>query len=258
MRRAFFAAATVCTIVAILASAHAAPPVNDDAANAVAFSTLPFARTADTAEATNGDDDPAGGCDGGATVWYRFTPKVDQSVIVSTAGSDYDAFVSVYAGSPKKLATIACAAYATTVIDARAGNTYFIVVSAPAGSSGGHLAFDARPSPFTIVIDPTGTFDAHTGTATVRATLTCAEPVAIHASTLTLKQAGRITLRGADARAAFVVCDPTSPYELETTISTGSGLYRGGRAQLSAAFTLALGGSLASIEASAAVTLHGR
>jgi hypothetical protein len=248
---------TAAALLASIAPVKAVPPPNDDVAAAVAFATVPFAQTMDTAEATNGPDDPSPRCHGGATVWYRFTPSVDQSILVSTAGSDYDTFVSVYAGSPRAPVPIRCAVMETALFQARARTSYFIVVSAPAGEPGGHLVFGVRPSPFTMSIDPTGTLDPTTGAATVRARLTCREPVAISLSRLALSQrAGDRVIRSVADQAGLTVCDPAEPLEVLATVADSKGGYRGGRAWATADLGLALGGSVGEVRARGGVILR--
>lgn len=255
MRRSFIRIGALLLALTATARADAAPP-NDDLTAAVVFSTVPFAHTDDTSEATNGPDDPSPRCHGGATVWYRFTPSVDQSVLVSTAGSDYDTFVSVYAGSPRTPSAIQCAAMETALFQARARTHYLIVVSAPAGQPGGHLAFEARPSPFTLSIDPIGMLDPQSESATVRATLTCAEPVAVFFDRLALSQrSGYRTIRGADSRSGLALCDPAEPLEVTGVLP---GAYRGGRAHVTAELGLAFGGSVGEVRARSAVMMEER
>jgi hypothetical protein len=65
-------------------------PANDDFANAVAISTLPFTDNLNTSEAT-AVGDPANDClVDGHTVWYQFTPSADMRINANTFGSDYD------------------------------------------------------------------------------------------------------------------------------------------------------------------------
>lgn len=77
-RRVAFAAALVIAVGASAIPASAAPPSNDDVANATVIDALPFTVQADTTEATRSPDDP--GCGlfrTGPSVWYVFTAPKD-------------------------------------------------------------------------------------------------------------------------------------------------------------------------------------
>ena len=77
--------ATALGLTALVASpAEAAPPANDDIANATRISTLPATFTLDTSEATGTRDD--GRCVGGASVWFRFRPATDTTLRLNTVG----------------------------------------------------------------------------------------------------------------------------------------------------------------------------
>jgi len=90
---------------ALLSTAHAAPPVNDDWAQRTVISALPFSATvANVAEATLADTDPRPFCRVGAssqgvrTVWYAITPSSEVYLTISASG--YDAMLGVYSGAP--------------------------------------------------------------------------------------------------------------------------------------------------------------
>jgi hypothetical protein len=87
------------------AQAAAAPPDNDDIANAVVISGAGFSATADTREATYAETD--GGC-GVATVWYVFTPASDGRFLIENTGSNYDTTLALHRGSPGDLRHITC------------------------------------------------------------------------------------------------------------------------------------------------------
>jgi hypothetical protein len=73
------------------------PPSNDNLADAIVISDLPFSDSIDAGGATTGPSDPD--CTGGATVWYTFSPEEDMNIAADTQGSDYDTTLSVYTGS---------------------------------------------------------------------------------------------------------------------------------------------------------------
>ena len=84
--------------------AHAAPPANDDFADAIAVTEpLPFSDSQDTTEATLEPDEPALGDVCGHkvrhTVWYSFVPSADTFVAANTFGSDFDTVLGVWEGT---------------------------------------------------------------------------------------------------------------------------------------------------------------
>ncbi|HET9221706.1 MAG TPA: hypothetical protein VFO07_04345, partial [Roseiflexaceae bacterium] len=113
---------------------RAAPPSNDDFDNATLIGALPFAGTRDTREATYADDDPQ--CTPmfrteDATVWYAYTPTSDQQVLISTAGSSYQATLAVFTGTRGSLSQVAslCGQPPSELrFDAVAATTYYIQV----------------------------------------------------------------------------------------------------------------------------------
>jgi hypothetical protein len=85
----------VALILTLASASGAAPPSNDDCANATPVTTLPYVADIDTTEATPEAGDPnvcAGG--GGPTVWYQLTPTFTGYACVRTCGSAYDTVVS--------------------------------------------------------------------------------------------------------------------------------------------------------------------
>jgi hypothetical protein len=173
----------------------AAVPGNDDIANAVEITTLPFIDNLNTSDATTTADEPADPEDpavcfiGGHTVWYTFTPSENMTINANTFGSDYDTGIAVYSGTPGALTFIECNDDAITGFlvnsnvnfDAVAGETYYFMVGSfgnPEFSPGGNLTFRVDVSvELGVTIDPTGRLDAATGTMTISGTVTCLEPV---------------------------------------------------------------------------------
>jgi hypothetical protein len=95
---------------------QAAPPANDDFANATA--AAPGQLTVSTVAATtqageplvvDASCDPTLGGQMGATVWYTYTSPIPTQVTVDTFGSSFDTVVSVYTGAAvNSLARAAC------------------------------------------------------------------------------------------------------------------------------------------------------
>ena len=108
----------------------AAPPSNDDFANAAAVTSLPFSNAVAISEATTETGEPDTGWGQSRTVWYSFTPASDLIVRADLGGSDYPtAFMSVYradAGGFAGLTKIAGRSYGQPfTFQLQAGTTYY-------------------------------------------------------------------------------------------------------------------------------------
>lgn len=134
------------------APALAQPSSNDDFDAAIAVTEIPFSHVVLTNEATKVPDDPD--CSsGGRTVWYRFTPAEDTTVIVSTLGSNYDTTLGVYTGTRGALTEVACNddAFSTRQsgvrLEATAGETYHLMVGSLATGEKGTLKIALTEAP---------------------------------------------------------------------------------------------------------------
>lgn len=119
------------------AQAATAPP-NDSFAHATVITSLPYSTTEDTSQATWASSDPTG-CTNSGSVWFRFTPSSDMQIATNTAGSDYDATVSVWTGTSRSLSMVACSlpyGQGRTVFSATAGTTYYLLVGSCCGDGG--------------------------------------------------------------------------------------------------------------------------
>ena len=142
-------------LLATSGMAHAAPPTNDDFADAIAVTEpLPYTDTQDTSEATFEEGEPTLadlGCGFvGATVWYSFTPSVDTIVAADTVGSDFDTILAVWQGSDLgSLTLVGCAddtrggLQSSVPFFAEAGVEYRIQVGGFV-AQGGDLSFRVR------------------------------------------------------------------------------------------------------------------
>ena len=162
--------------------AAAQPPSNDTFPNATQVSSLPFADTLDTTEATTDSDDAEvlAACGVSvpvaATVWYAYTPPTDQIVAIQTSGSSYFVGVGVVTGAPGSFSAVTCVSSGTFA--AVAGQTYYFDVADISGGNGGTLNLSiTAPTPPTVDIDVDrfGHFDPDTGLATVTGTGTCTD-----------------------------------------------------------------------------------
>jgi hypothetical protein len=209
--------------------ALAAPPPNDDFDNAIVIAALPFQDTQDTTEATTAADDPD--CAGRAhTVWYRFTPAADATIVAHTAGSNYDTTLSAYTGTRGSLTQIACNDDAIGLqsriqFDVAAGTTYHLMADSFDESPGGNLVLTVQelPPPMALSVDlaPTGSVNRR-GVATLHGTLTCSRPGSIDL-TVGLRQQTSIGFAG-----ATIDCDGTEQWRLRVIGETGG--FRPGRA----------------------------
>jgi hypothetical protein len=94
------------------ATATAAPPANDNRADAQVLADLPGAVEGTVVEATLEENEPSSSCTfGESSVWYRVVPGRDGRVILDLqAGGDLDAFVDVYSVRRSQVSSIDCQA----------------------------------------------------------------------------------------------------------------------------------------------------
>jgi hypothetical protein len=164
-----------------ISSAWAQAPSNDTFEQATVISSLPFSQVLDTTQATTDSTDAealaaCGGpsITGAATVWYEYTPPVDQSVLILTGPipPSYPTGVAVLTGSPGSLSAVNCFPDLGSFL-ATAGVTYHIVVADISGGSGGELHFSVSTPGVEVKVDRFGQFDPKTGVATLTGTFTC-------------------------------------------------------------------------------------
>jgi len=132
------------------------PPPNDNFADAIVISALPFGATVDITSATTEAGERKGSCtifggSVGRTAWYAFTPAETGSLAASIVNAPTNSVVTVYSGS--SLATLTEVACRTGVgslatFRALAGTTYFFQVDFQ-NDLGGQLDFrlDVAPLP---------------------------------------------------------------------------------------------------------------
>jgi Zn-dependent metalloprotease/N-acetylneuraminic acid mutarotase/fibronectin type 3 domain-containing protein len=126
---------------------------NDDFHTPTVISGLPYTNTQyDTDDATNALSDPLFPCTGEEndnTVWYRYTPGVNITLVFDTLGSDYDTVLGVWTDNDGSLDSVACndnvmgsIGQSQVVFAATAGRTYFIEIAGQA-NEGGSLMLNA-------------------------------------------------------------------------------------------------------------------
>lgn len=124
------------------------PPANDDLADAVAISTLPFTGTGTNVGATSeASEDMASN-----SVWWQYTPSEKGLLTVDTYGSDIDTRLVLYTGSGHPLDREAYASgsdRSELSIRALAGETYYIRVSGSTlyGPKEGNITLNVSLSP---------------------------------------------------------------------------------------------------------------
>ena len=177
---------TTATVGAALAlpgasSAWAQAPPNDTFDQATVISSLPFSQILDTTQATTDSTDleALAACGGpsfpiAATVWYEYTPPVDQSVLILTGPvpPSYGTGVAVLTGSPGSLSAVTCFPSLGS-FSATAGVTYHIGVDDISGGSGGELHLTVDTPGAELKVDRFDRFDPKTGVATLTGTLIC-------------------------------------------------------------------------------------
>lgn len=132
---------------AMLSLALNAGVANDDSADALVVSGLPFTDRLNTGGTTADPEVPRSF---EKNVWYRLTPTSTQPLAVSTLGSDYDTYLQIYAEFPGNYTLrwnddAAGTQQSRIVFEAQAGTTYYIEASAKPSSPGGNLVLNIVP-----------------------------------------------------------------------------------------------------------------
>jgi hypothetical protein len=175
----------------------AAPPINDNFANAIPVTTAIFTSTVDNSSATSEATDPIPPCVAGLSqnptgksVWWQYTARTAGNATITTLGSSYDTVLSVYTGTAGNFTNVACnndvsvsVKQSQVQIAVTVGTTYFFMVTAfdttlcpPAGTNsaecGGSTVFNfsgpipaglnASPSSMSITAGGTATFTINT------------------------------------------------------------------------------------------------
>ena len=180
--------ALLVSIVALLSLGLAAPvlaaaPSNDLYPDRTVIS-LPFSDTVDTTGATTDANDAEANLDCGApatdaSVWYAFTATSDGALVVDVSSSDYSAGIIVATGTPGGFGLVTCSE-GSVVFSVTSSKTYLILAfddQYDGSGNGGTLAntvADAPPPPtLDVTVSSSGGFNAKTGVATIRGTVTC-------------------------------------------------------------------------------------
>jgi len=139
------------------------PPANDNFANAVVITSLPFSATVDNSNATFESGEP-GGCEpvNGSTIWYSFTPAQNMTVRMNMLGSAVLGIVRLHLSTGSgfsNLTFLGCMFFSGNSADfnVEGGKTYYLNIDTNLGetgllyinlqqiSSANHIAIDIKP-----------------------------------------------------------------------------------------------------------------
>ena len=135
------AAISVITLLTLPGTALAAPPSNDNFADAFVIGALPFSDSVDISQATIEEPNEPQACFFmERTIWYSFTPMANTAVRVDTEGSSFSTNLNVYQAAGiglGGLSFLTCASFGNPVsFIAQAEITYYIQGGGVFGSSG--------------------------------------------------------------------------------------------------------------------------
>ncbi|MCK5876279.1 MAG: hypothetical protein KAG43_01490 [Candidatus Marithrix sp.] len=138
------------TLLTVLLPVYAAP-VNDNLADALDVSKLPYTNTQDTSGATTESSEVFPTCSfSEASVWYQYNPTIDENIVFDTYGSDYDTVLGIWTGEQHALTEVVCNDNGTEVTmgsqlstELTGGNNYFIGING-FNQETGKLTFNAK------------------------------------------------------------------------------------------------------------------
>lgn len=228
----------------------AAAPSNDVLAG-IQTVTVGFSGSVNTSEATTDSDDLdiATGCFGvpalDASVWYDITPATDVGIVIDMSTSTYSAGAIVATGGPGNWTVETCGPGAV-VWSATSGVTYAILVfddQQDGAGNGGTLNIsvaEAPPPPeVSLTVNPRGTFNSKTGTATIRGTVTCTGASDFSFIDVFVRQkVGRLFIDGEGFIEGFACDGTTQAWSVE--VFPFNGIFKGGRT-VAVTFALACG-----------------
>jgi len=240
MKRLVFMTSIVALLGLSLATpVLAAAPSNDTYVDRVVIGSLPFSASVDTTEATTDavDAEANASCGAPATdasLWYEFVAAADGQVLVDVAASDYSAGVIVVSGSPGSFALERCGPGSLDFFGTT-GVAYAILVFDFDGIGNGgtlEIKVEAAPPPpvLDLAVNPTGSFNSRTGSATIRGTVTCTggDEFGKNGIDVQLSQTvGRVKIT-AQGGTEFTCDGTTHPWALEMVSTNGK--FAGGKA----------------------------
>ena len=133
-----------------------APAFNDDFADRILLSTGDFDLSAQNVGASRETDEPQHAFnEGGASVWWSWSPAESGSVAVTTRGSSFDTLLAVYTGSSLNALTVVAqnddedelARTSRVTFEAQAGTQYHIAADGQNGKVGLIRMSTEQPAP---------------------------------------------------------------------------------------------------------------
>jgi hypothetical protein len=240
MKRSALVIGLVGLLIAATASPvlAAPPPGNDDYAGRIAIASLPFSDSLDTTKAGTDADDQELNANCGApatdaSVWYELTATTDGVILVDVSASTYSAGVIVATGSPGNFSLINCGPGAVG-FGTVTGESYVILAfddQLDGAGNGGtlNIVVDQAPPPpeVHVTVNPTGTFNATTGSATISGTVTCTGEAEFTFLDVQVRQRiGRFVVEGF-GETDFACDGATHPWSVE--VFPSNGLFKGGQ-----------------------------
>jgi hypothetical protein len=210
-----------------------------------------------TGGATTEPGEPTFTCDPtGATVWYAFTPDVDMSIAADTFGSNFGSVLAAFTGNDVgNLQPVGCRSFGSLILDLTAGTTYYFQAGGFFGQTG-DLVFNLAvfvPLDVSLSIDETGTVVPTTGVASISGTASCTKPAFVDLQGSLRQRAGRASITGFFS--TTLQCDGVTAWS--ATVTSDSGPFAGGHADVSVNAFASTFDEFASAEASATVRLQG-
>jgi hypothetical protein len=122
-------------------------PTNDNFANATRITALPFTDSLSAVGATTELGEPSPSCGRVShTVWYSFTPAVDMTIAMDTAGSNVSTVITAFVGNDfGTLQPLGCQGFGRFFVDLTAGTTYHFQLGGQFGSLTANLVFNMAP-----------------------------------------------------------------------------------------------------------------
>ena len=240
MKRSAFVLGLVALLIITTASPvlAAPPPGNDKYAGRIAIGSLPFSDTVDTTKAgTDANDEEVNAQCGApatdASVWYELTAPSDGVVLIDVFASTYSAGVIVATGSPGSFSVLACGPGAVA-FGTVTGETYAILAfddQLDGSGNGGTLQIvvDQAPPPpeVEVTVNPVGTFNSSTGSATISGTVTCTGDADFTFIDVEVRQrVGRLVISGFGS--TEFACDGTA-HSWSVEVFPSNGLFKGGQ-----------------------------
>jgi hypothetical protein len=151
-------------------------------------------------------------------------------VVIDVSQSSYSAGVIVATGTPGSLLLDACGPGAVAE-NVTAGETVYIMAfdDTPGSGNGGTLqiSVDNAPPPpdLSVTVDPVGSFNSHTGVATISGSVTCTGGDFVDLQTGLRQNVGRVAITGSGF--TELPCDGT--YRWSTDVLGDNGRFAGGK-----------------------------